>query len=70
MVNGRRARVERVRWEPVERADRQVSVQFEQFPEVARSDRQPNPLLEFVQGQPALDERLFEDPDRTVPVGH
>ena len=70
MVSGRRSRVERVRWQPVERAHRQVDVQLEQFPEVARSDRLPNPLLEFVQGQPALDERLFEDPDRTVLVGH
>jgi hypothetical protein len=59
-----------VRWQPVERAGRQVGVQREQFPEVARRDRLPDPLLEFVQSQPALDERGLEDPDRTVPVGH
>jgi len=54
----------------VEQADRQVIVEREQFLEAARLHGPPDPLVEFVEGQPAFDERVLEDPDGTVLVGH
>ena len=68
---GRRARGDPMGRHPVERAaDRQVRGQPEQFPEVPRHQGLAYPLLELVASQPALDERLLQEPDGAVPVGY
>jgi hypothetical protein len=55
--------------QPVVQPGRQVIVQREQLPEVAGREGLLDPLHEFVQGQPAGDERVLEDLNGAVPVG-
>jgi hypothetical protein len=60
-----------MRWHPVERAAHwQVRGQHEQFTEVPRHEGLLHPFRELIAGQPALDERLLQEPDGAVPVGY
>jgi hypothetical protein len=58
-----------VGWQSPERAaDGQVGGQGEQFREVPRQDRYPDPVFELISVQPAFGERLLEDRNRAVAV--